>query len=463
MTVFVQRSRIPAPATDVFDWHARPGAFERLSPPWDDVRVVLPSPGIADGTLAIISVPVGPFRREWVAEHRDVQPGVQFRDVQLSGPFARWEHTHRMESVGPAACDLEDRIEYALPGGWFGRTIGGGFARTTLSRAFRYRHAVTAADLAAHQRTPQEARSMNILISGSTGLVASSLIPFLTTGGHEVIRLLRVKASSTLESTSKEVVHWDPEGGRINPGDFDGLDAVVHLAGEPVAAGRWTAAKKARIRDSRVIGTRLLCEALAKGNRPPGVLVSASAIGFYGDRGDEVVTEASPVGRGFLSEVCREWEEATRPAVEKGIRVVNLRVGVVLTPAGGALAKMLTPFKMGVGGVLGSGRQYLSWISIDDMIGAIHHAIITPGLRGPVNAVAPAPATNREFTKTLGRVLGRPTIFPMPTFAARLAFGEMADELLLTGQRVQPLRLVDSDYPFRHTTLEAALRHVLGR
>lgn len=461
--VFVHRSRISAPAGDVFDWHTRPGVFERLAPPWEDVRVVLPAASIADGTQTILSVPFGPFRSEWVAEHRDVIPGEQFRDIQIRGPFARWEHTHRVEPHGPNACHLEDRIEYALPGGWLGRLFGGGFVREQLERMFRYRHAVTSADVLAHARTSREARHMNVLISGSTGLVGSALIPFLTSGGHEVVRLLRVKGSSTLQSSSKEAVYWDPEGGRINASDLEGLDAVVHLAGDPIASGRWTAAKKARIRDSRVAGTRLLCEALAKCERPPQVLVSASAIGFYSDRGDEELTESSAAGHGFLADVCREWEEATWPAASKGIRVVNLRTGVVLSPAGGALAKMLTPFKMGVGGVIGSGRQYMSWISIDDLIGAIHHCLINSSVSGPVNGTTPSPVTNREFTKTLGRVLHRPTVFPMPAFAARLAFGEMADELLLSSQRVEPRRLVESGYPFRHTTLETALRHVLGR
>lgn len=461
--VFVHRSRITAPASDVFDWHTRPGVFERLVPPWEDVRVVLPPASIADGTQAILSVRIGPFRREWVAEHRDVIPGVQFRDIQLRGPFARWEHAHRVEPDGPSACHLEDRIEYALPGGWLGRLFGGGFAREQLERMFRFRHAVTSADVLAHARTSREARHMNVLISGSTGLVGSALIPFLTSGGHEVVRLLRVKGSSTLQSSSKEAVYWDPDGGRINPSDLEGLDAVVHLAGDPIASGRWTAAKKARIRDSRAFGTQFLCEALANCDRPPRVLVSASAIGFYGDCGDEVLTEASPPGRGFLAEVCREWEDATQPAVSKGIRVVNLRTGVVLSPAGGALAKMLTPFKLGVGGVLGSGRQFMSWISIDDLIGAIHHCLINSSVSGPVNGTAPSPVCNREFTQSLGRVLHRPTIFPMPAFAARLAFGEMADELLLSSQRVQPQRLKETGYPFQHPTLDSALRHELGR
>ena len=237
----------------------------------------------------------------------------------------------------------------------------------------------------------------------------------------------------------------------------------MHLAGENIAVRRWTPAQKARIRDSRVQGTRLLAQSLARLQQPPTVMVCASAIGFYGDRGEELLTEGSAPGSGFLTDTCRAWEAAAQPASEKDIRVVNLRLGVVLSPGGGALAKMLLPFRLGVGGKIGSGRQYMSWIEIDDVVGVIHYALTTDELRGPVNAVAPNPVTNREFTKTLGRVLSRPTIFPMPAFAARLAFGEMADELLLASTRVKPARLQNSGYYFRHPRLEDALRHLLGK
>jgi uncharacterized protein (TIGR01777 family) len=299
---------------------------------------------------------------------------------------------------------------------------------------------------------------MNILVSGSTGLVGTALIPLLTTGGHEVIRLVRSRS----KAPSKELVHWDPDANYVDAAGLEGLDAIVHLAGESIAEGRWNPLKKARIRDSRVKGTRLLSETLAHLERPPKTLICASAIGFYGDRGDEVLTEGSPSGTGFLPEVCREWEAACEPALQKGIRVVNLRTGVVLTPEGGALAKMLPPFKMGVGGVIGNGRQYMSCIALDDLIGAILHTLVTPSLSGPVNGVCPQPVTNHDFTKTLGTVLGRPTVFPVPAFAARLAFGEMADALLLASTRVEPAKLVESGYQFRYPTVEASLRHVLG-
>lgn len=299
---------------------------------------------------------------------------------------------------------------------------------------------------------------MKILVTGASGLIGSALVPFLSAGGHDVIRLVRSEPKA-----GEAAVRWDPEAGTIDAAGLDGLDAVVHLAGENVAEGRWTAEKKRRIRDSRVKGTRLLCEALAGLARPPRVLVSASAVGYYGDRGDELLTEESPPGSGFLAGVAREWEAAAEPARRAGIRVVHPRMGAVLTPAGGALAKMLPPFRAGLGGRVGSGRQYLSWIAIDDLLGAILHLLVTEVLQGPVNVVAPRPVTSSEFAATLGRVLGRPARLAMPAFAARLAFGEMADEVLLASARVTPERLVASGYRFRYPELEGALRHLLGK
>jgi len=298
---------------------------------------------------------------------------------------------------------------------------------------------------------------MHVLVTGARGLVGSVLVPFLTSGGHAVTRLVR----STPRPGQAEVP-WDPAAHSIATPALEGLDAVVHLAGENIAA-RWTAEKKARIRDSRVQGTRLLCDALAQLVKPPQALVCASAIGYYGDRGETILREESAPGTDFLAEVCQAWEAAAAPAAQRGIRVVYLRFGVVLSAAGGALAKMLTPFRLGVGGVIGSGQQYMSWVALDDVLGAIHHALMTETLHGPVNVVAPQPVTNQEFTKTLGKILGRPTVVPLPAFVARLAFGEMADALLLASTRVVPERLLASGYAFRYPELEGALRHLLGK
>jgi uncharacterized protein (TIGR01777 family) len=297
---------------------------------------------------------------------------------------------------------------------------------------------------------------MKVLVSGSSGLIGSAVLENLIAGGHSVIRLVR-------RAPGQNEVHWDPDAGTIATALLEGLDAVVHLAGENIAQGRWTQQKKERIRDSRVKGTQILCQALARLAQPPKVLVAASAIGYYGERGDEVLTEESPPGSGFLADVCRQWEAASSPAAQSGIRVVNLRIGIVLSEKGGALAKMLLPFRLGVGGRVGSGKQYMSWIALDDVVGAINHAIANDSLSGPVNAVAPNPVTNYEFTKALGKVLERPTPFPMPAFAARLALGEMADELLLASTRVAPRRLLATGYKFLFPELEGALRHLLKK
>lgn len=296
---------------------------------------------------------------------------------------------------------------------------------------------------------------MKILVTGASGLVGRALVPLLTAEGHEAARLVR-------SAPGAGDVPWDPDAGTLGAEALEGFDGVVHLAGENIASGRWNTEKKRRIRESRVRGTRLLSETLAALKRPPRVLVSASAVGFYGDRGEEELTEGSPAGTGFLSEVCREWEAATEAAEGKGVRAVHARLGIVLSRQGGALAKMLTPFRLGVGGVIGNGRQYMSWVTLDDAAAAFGHLLAADTVTGPVNVVAPAPVTNREFTATLGRVLRRPAVFPVPGFMARLAFGEMANALLLASARVKPEKLLDSGYAFRHGSLTEGLRHVLG-
>ena len=292
-------------------------------------------------------------------------------------------------------------------------------------------------------------------VTGASGLIGGALVPFLRAGGHDVLRMVR------RTPRAQDEARWDPESGELDASALGSLDAVVHLAGENIAGGRWTEARKTRLRASRVGPTRLLAEALARLKRKPQVLVSASALGYYGHRGDTWLTEKDSPADDFLGRLSVEWERATAPAQEAGIRVVSPRIGIVLSPAGGALAKMLLPFKAGLGGVVGPGTQYMSWIALDDLVGVIQHLLERSDLAGPVNAVSPSPVTNAELTKTLGRVLGRPTLMAVPAFALRLVLGEMADTLLAS-TRLRPERLLATGYPFRFPQLEGALRHALG-
>jgi uncharacterized protein (TIGR01777 family) len=296
-----------------------------------------------------------------------------------------------------------------------------------------------------------------VIVSGSSGLVGSALVPRLENSGRRAVRLVRRPADPNACE-----VFWDPEKGALAAENLEGAEAAVHLAGENVAGGRWTAAKRDRIRSSRIAGTRLMAEALAGLQQPPRSLVCASAVGIYGDRGDEVLSEKSEPGRGFLADVCRGWEAAADPAREAGIRVVHLRIGLVLSRRGGALASMLPLFRLGLGGRLGSGRQFTSWISLEDLANTILFCLDEGGLEGPVNAVAPSPVTNREFTRVLGRVLKRPALLPAPAFALRLVLGRMADELLLASVRAEPAKLLSAGFSFRHGDMEETLRSLLG-
>lgn len=457
MTTFTASSSLNASAEALFAWHARPGAFERLLPPWVPVRLER-NEGIEEGNRAVLRLGPGPLSLRWRAEYHDVIEGRQFCDRQVQGPFAHWDHTHRFEpdTDDPERSTVTDRIEYEPPGGTLGQKAAP-WLEDELRRQFAYRHRVTRRDLSLHHRYNPDGQSLTIAVSGASGLVGSNLLPFLTAGGHTVKRLTRSGP------TGEDEILWVPRTERIEAEKLEGVDAVIHLAGENVF-GRWTPAKKQRIYSSRADGTRLLAEALADLDDPPEVLVSSSAVGYYGDHGPDRITEDSePRDAGFLSEVCEAWEAATEPAAAAGIRTVQMRTGIALTPAGGALRLMLPAFWLGLGGRVGARDQYFPWITLDDVIGGFYHALWTDALEGPVNLTAPTPVTMETYTQTLADVLRRPAFLNLPSSLVRTVAGEMADDMILASARAVPQRLQDTDYDFGYSTLEDGLRHVLGR
>jgi len=455
--IFQKRSIIPAPVDEVFAWHERPGALERLSPPWDAPRVIRHTGGIRPGTEVTLRMKAGPVPYRWQARHETYEQNRFFSDVQVRGPFAVWRHAHRFSAEPGSATAYEDIIEYALPFPGNLSATANRMIDRKLERIFHYRHATLAADLADHLGT-HGPKSMTILVSGGSGLIGASLIPYLTTGGHRVVRLVRRQPRP-----GNDEIFWDPATGRLDGKPLRDIDAVIHLSGENIGEGRWTAEKKRKIVESRTKTTALLAKTLAALPHPPRVFACASAIGYYGNRGDAVMTEADDPGDDFISDVCRQWEDAAAPARNNGIRTVFLRIGIVLTPAGAALKKLLLPFQMGLGGKIGNGNQYMSWISMDDAISAIRFCLVTPGLEGPVNIVSPQPVPNHEFAATLGKVLSCPARFAVPAAAIKLAFGQMGRETVLSGTRVIPARLTADGYRFRHPDLETALRHLLGK
>ena len=443
-------SVVDSPIADVFAWHARPGAFTRLSPPWQPMRLVTEASSLKDGR-ATLALPGG---LRWVAVHQPdcYDPPRRFVDTIGNDGLAtlparvavRWRHTHDFEAVGANRTRVIDRVDTPVPG-------------ALLRPMFAYRHLQLADDLAAHRLAADNGLTPEtIAVTGSSGLIGSALTAFLRTGGHRVIQLVRRAARDDDERS------WDPDD--PDPQLFAGVDAVIHLAGASIA-GRFTDSHRRAIRDSRIGPTRLLAELLGRAKPQPGVLICASAIGYYGyDRGDETLTEDSDRGDGFLADVVADWEEATTAAERGGVRVVRVRTGIVQSPRGGTLKLMRPLFSAGLGGRLGDGRQWLSWIGIDDLVDVYHRALWDTALSGPVNAVAPQPVRNSEYTRALARVLHRPAVLPVPSLGPRILLGEQgARELAFASQRVIPQKLTAAGHRFRQRELDQALRHLLGR
>ena len=461
-SAFERRTQIEVPADQLGAWHFRAGAIHRLIPPWESIEVAQEAAPLVDGARARIVIRKGPIRTRLVAVHSEVDPPLQFVDTQESGPFAAWRHLHRFEpAAAPAQSVLIDSIRYTLPFGVLGRTLLARPMAREIARQFAFRHARTRHDLLRHAEFAGRfgEAPMRVGVTGASGLVGRQLCAFLSTGGHEVVRFVRTAPRGASER------RWDPrdvERG-VDPASVSDLDCIVHLAGAGIADRRWSEARKREILESRTLGTAALARGIARAKTPPRAFVSSSAIGFYGDRGAEWVDEASGRGSGFLADICDQWEHSTREAREAGVRTVHLRTGIVLTAAGGALAKMLPAFLFGAGGPIGSGSQGFSWIALDDLLAATVFVARATEISGPVNAVAPEALAQREFARVLGRVVRRPSFAPLPAFAVRLLFGEMGQRALLEGAFVRPRVLREAGFRFAYPSLEDALRLELGR
>ncbi len=453
--VYERSSMMPVPVDELYAWHARPGAFERLAPPWRAPRVVERTGTIADGDRLVMEVPVGPAHLRWVAVHAEHVPGRQFVDVQEKGPFARWRHRHLFEPREGGLSTLHDLVEYELPGPPVVARAVAGAARRKVDRLFEFRHARTRADLERHAAFADRPR-LKVAIGGGSGFIGANLAAFLTSGGHEVVRLTRRRGAAA------GWAYWDPATGVVDEAALDGVDAIVNLSGASLASV-WTEGRRREILESRLQSTGLLARAAAGMAPPPRVVVSGSAVGYYGSRGAEELTEDSAAGTGFLADVCRQWEEALAPAREAGIRTVSTRFGLVWGGAGGMLPMMTPVFRAALGGRLGAGDQWMSWVALDDLLGALLLALYDDEISGAVNVTAPHPVTNREFTATLARVLRRPALFAAPRPVLERGLGDMGRELLLASLRVRPARLSDAGFRWLFPDLEAALRFELGR
>ena len=455
MPLFEWRSTMPVPVDALYAYHARPEAFERLAPPWRKLRVVEQRGDMTDGEL-VFEFMVGPAKCRWKAEMTDHIEGRQFVDRQVRGPFAEWRHTHRFLPIDEHSSELLDHVEFSLPAGAVTDLVGEGTADRALARLFSFRHARAGFDLARHARWADRPR-LTVAIAGASGLIGASLATYLTTAGHRVIRLVRREPAGPGE------VRWDPAAGRLDAALVDGVDAVVNLAGASLA-GLWTASRRRAIMASRVQTTGTIARAMAGvGDARPRTFIAVSAIGLYGSQGDDELSEESPRGDGFLADVCVAWEGAAAPAAEAGVRVVHPRFGLVLTPQGGVLPPLLWVFRAGLGGRIGDGRQYWSWITLDDLLAALEWLLHDEELRGPFNITSPEPVSNRDFTEALARVLRRPAVFGVPRTIVERGAGDMGRQMLLASQRALPRRLEEAGFRFGYPRLGGALRFLLGR
>jgi len=456
----IRETAMPASADALWRWHAAESAFARLQPPWQNMSL---APGsdltLQNGNRGTITLRQFGVTQDWEAEIFDVLPGTEFSDRQLKGPFQAWKHRHRfLPGATPDKSLLREEITYRLPGDIFTDWLILWQVKSQLRGLFNYRHWLTAGDLARYAEyfSDHPPPKRTVLITGVTGMIGQALRPLFEVLGWEVRGLSR---KANLEN---KVFAWDPEKGEIDPVALAGVDTVIHLAGANIAGGRWTSEHKRLLQESREQPTRFLAEAVATQAPSGAVFVSMSGASCY-PFGPETHGEDGPLGDSFLSEIVQRWEQACAPAQQAGWRVVNLRTGMVLSPQGGALKKMLPAFLSGVGGPVGSGRQHWSWIGIHDLVDVIVRTVVDASLVGPVNAVAPHSVSSRDFGKTLGEVIRRPAIAPLPTPVVKLLFGQMGEETLLADNRVRPAKLEAAQFPWRTPDLETCLRSLLGK
>ncbi|MEM8930634.1 MAG: TIGR01777 family oxidoreductase [Acidobacteriota bacterium] len=464
-TTFEHHLDLPVSADAAWAWHARPGAFDRLAPPWQSLRILRRNPDLSDGSELEFRIGLGPFGMRWLARHSNVEPGVGFVDEQIRGPFASWRHEHRFEAIDDASCRLIDRVDYRLPLSTLSDRLAGGFVHGDLTALFAWRRRVTSGDLSLHGGLGRRFgdRPRRVAISGLSGTIGRTLAAMLSTGGHHVVRIVRGTAGSSSPASPWTEVGWD--GSRFDhPDRLEHLDAFVDLAGEPIAV-RWTPARRRRILASRTERVTAILGALGELASPPKAFLCASGVGIYGDTGSSVVDENADTASadGFLADVARRWEAAAADATAFGARVAHLRFGIVLSPRGGALPKLLGPAPFGPLAIPGSGRQHVAWITLDDAAAAIVHAVHDSDLTGPVNVTAPQPLTMADLVRALGEATGRPVVGRVPAVVLRRLLGPMAEETVLRSTGAAPGRLLDRGFTFRDTDPVGALRVLLGR
>ena len=465
MTISTYKSEleVPVPVDQLFSWHENPGAFERLTPPFEPVKVKKRKGGI-DGGEVHLQMNLGPIPLPWVARHHDYIKNEQFLDEQVSGPFASWNHAHLFEKIDAKSSKLIDKIDYKLPFGTVGKTFGGAFAEQKIKQMFAYRRNITKNDLVSQSK--YSGSQLNIAVTGGSGLIGSQLKPYLTTAGHSVENIVRGRPQNGELS-------WNLENKTMS--NLSGKDVVVHLAGEPISKPLggmiplpWTKWKRNEILRSRVEGTKLISEHIASLNNPPKVMICASAVGYYGDRGEDLLSESEESGDDYFSHVVSEWEKAAQPAIDAGIRVVFLRIAPVMSPLGGALQVLGNAARLGSSPPVAGGKQWWSWISLDDVVDVIYHSIINEKLSGPVNVASPNPVRQKEWASTLAKVIwGRfgplTGLIPVPGFVLKTLLGEFGDVLALSSIKIDSSKLLDSGYKFRFENLEDCFRHLLGK